>query len=85
MKSKLHMKDEEEKEEKFKIRVYLKTELAQLYSPHLTPEAALRKMRKWIRNNTALHEELYAGKEGKNEQAFSKRQVEVLVKHLDPP
>lgn len=79
------MKDEEEKEEEFRIRVYLKTELAQLYSPHLTPEAALRKMQKWIRHNVPLHEELYSGKEGKNEQAFSKRQVEILVKYLDPP
>ena len=35
-------------QEEFQVRVYLKTELAQLYAPHLDPEAALRKMRKWI-------------------------------------
>lgn len=75
----------EKEEEKFKIRVYLKTELAQLYSPHLEAGAALRKLQKWIRNNAALHIEMYAGKEGKNEQAFSKRQVEVLVRYLDAP
>ena len=34
-------------QEEFQVRVYLKTELAQLYAPHLNPEAALRKMRKW--------------------------------------
>ena len=28
-------------QEEFQIRVYLKTELAQLYAPHLDPEAAL--------------------------------------------
>ena len=38
-------------QEEFQIRVYLKTELAQLYAPHLDPEAALRKMRKWIHRN----------------------------------
>lgn len=75
----------EEQEQEFKIRVYLKTELAQLYSPHLGVDAALRKLQKWIRNNTALHTEVYGGKEGKNEQAFSKRQVEVLVRYLDAP
>lgn len=74
-----------EENDEFEIRVYLKTELAQLYSPYLGPEAALRKMQKWIRHNAQLHEELYSGKEGKNEQAFSKRQVEILVKYLDSP
>ena len=62
-------------QEEFQIRVYLKTELAQLYAPHLDPEAALRKMRKWIHRNPDLYRELYAGTEGKNEQAYSKRQV----------
>jgi len=38
-------------QEEFQVRVYLKTELAQLYAPHLNPEAALRKMRKWIHRN----------------------------------
>lgn len=75
----------ETENEEFKIRPYLKTELAQMYLPYLSPEAALRKMQKWIRNNPALHEELYSGREGKNEQAFSKRQVEIVVKYLDPP
>ena len=35
-------------QEEFQVRVYLKTELAQLYAPHLNPEAALRKMRTGI-------------------------------------
>ena len=41
-------------QEEFQVRVYLKTELAQLYAPHLNPEAALRKMRKWIHRNPEL-------------------------------
>ena len=51
-------------QEEFQIRVYLKTELAQLYAPHLDPEAALRKMRK---------------------QAYSKRQVAIIVRYLEAP
>ena len=50
-------------QEEFQVRVYLKTELAQLYAPHLNPEAALRKMRKWIHRNPELYHELYAGTE----------------------
>ncbi len=70
----------------FQIRVYLKTELAQLYAPHLTPDAALRKMRKWIHRNPDLYRQLYdEGNEGKNEQAYSKRQVEIIVRYLDTP
>ena len=65
-------------QEEFQVRVYLKTELAQLY-------AALRKMRKWIHRNPELYHELYAGTEGKNELAYSKRQVAVLVRYLDTP
>ena len=72
-------------QEEFQVRVYLKTELAQLYAPHLNPEAALRKMRKWIHRNPELYRELYAGTEGKNELASSKRQVAVLVRYLDTP
>ena len=72
-------------QEEFQVRVYLKTELAQLYAPHLNPEAALRKMRKWIHRNPELYNELYAGTEGKNELAYSKRQVAVLVRYLDTP
>lgn len=72
-------------QEEFQVRVYLKTELAQLYAPHLDPEAALRKMRKWIHRNPELYDELYAGTEGKNEQAYSKRQVAIIVRYLDAP
>lgn len=72
-------------QEEFQVRVYLKTELAQLYAPHLDPEAALRKLRKWIHRNPELYDELYAGTEGKNEQAYSKRQVAIIVRYLDAP
>ena len=70
---------------RFEIKAYLKSDLAQLYFPCLSAEAALRKLRRWINFNPSLHHELYEGPEGKNDQIFSKRQVAVLVKYLDEP
>jgi hypothetical protein len=42
-------------------------------------------MRKWIHRNPDLYRELYAGTEGKNEQAYSKRQVAIIVRYLEAP
>ena len=70
---------------RFEIKAYLKSDLAQLYFPCLSAEAALRKLRRWINFNPSLHHELYDGPEGKNDQIFSKRQVAVLVKYLERP
>ena len=70
---------------RFEIKAYLKSDLAQLYFPCLSAEAALRKLRRWINFNPSLHPELYEGPEGKNDQIFSKRQVAVLVKYLERP
>ena len=70
---------------RFEVKAYLKSDLAQLYFPCLSFEAALRKRRRRINFNPDLHHELYEGPEGKNDQIFSKRQVAVLVKYLDAP
>ena len=70
---------------RFEIKAYLKSDLAQLYFPCLSAEAALRKLRRWINFNPSLHHELYEGPEGKNDQIFSKRQVAGLVKYLERP
>lgn len=70
---------------RFEIKAYLKSDLAQLYFPCLSAEAALRKLRRWVNFNPSLHHELYEGPEGKNDQIFSKRQVAVLVKYLERP
>ena len=70
---------------RFQIRAYLKSDLALLYFPCLSSEAALRKLRRWINFNPSLHRELYDGPEGKNDQIFSRRQVAILVRYLDAP
>ena len=72
-------------EDKFEIKAYLKTEFAQLYFPCLSAEAALKKLRKWIAVNPELHRQLYGGREGKNDQTFSKRQVQLLIDVLEAP
>lgn len=72
-------------EAKFVIRAYLKVELAQLYSPHLPPMYALRKLRAWIRRNEALSAALYQGGESKKDHSYTKRQVRLIVQYLDEP
>jgi F-type H+-transporting ATPase subunit gamma len=40
---------------RFEIKAYLKSDLALLYFPCLSSEAALRKLRRWINFNPSLH------------------------------
>ena len=69
----------------FVIRPYLKTELALLYSPHVCVRTAMNRMNAWIRHNPELYEQMYNGREGKNDICFSERQVRLLVYYLDVP
>lgn len=70
----------------FVIRPYRKTDFAKLYFPDLTPRCAWRKLHRWIERSDALRRALYEeGPEGRNEQTFSRRQVELLVRHFDIP
>ena len=81
------MKSEKEEtvEEPFVIRPYLKSELAHLYNPYVPLVYAMRKMREWIKNNKELYDAMYSGGEGKNDHAYSARQVRLIVKYLDTP
>ena len=76
---------EEAEEEPFVIRPYLKSELAHKYNPHLPLIYAMQKLRGWIRNNKELNDAMYSGGEGKNDHAYSTRQVRLSVKFLDEP
>lgn len=42
------------KNDKFSIRTYSKSELAMLYFPHMTPEGALKALKRWIKINPRL-------------------------------
>lgn len=74
-----------ENEETFIIQPYLKLELAQMYSPNLSPAGAMNKLGLWIRRNPELYRLLYNGREGKNDITFSIRQVRLLVEYLGEP
>ena len=76
---------EEMAEEPFVIRPYLKSELAHLYNPYVPLVYAMRKMREWIRNNKELYDAMYSGGEGKDDHAYSARQVRANVRNLDGP
>jgi len=75
------MKAEKEEiaEEPFVIRPYLKSELAHLYNPYVPLVYAM------IRNNKELYDAMYSGGEGKNDHAYSARQVRLIVRYLDEP
>ena len=70
---------EEAEEKPFVIRPYLKSELAHKYNPHLPLIYAMQKLRGWIRNNKELNDAMYSGGEGKNDHAYSTRQVWLIV------
>lgn len=69
----------------FEIKAYLKSDLARLYFPCFSSEAAMRKLRRWINFNGELSRRLNDGPEGKNDRLYSKRQVTLLVHFLDVP
>ena len=61
----------------------VKEEMAE--EPFAIRPYAMRKMREWIRNNKELYDAMYSGGEGKNDHAYSARQVRLIVKYLDEP
>ena len=70
----------------FIIRTYGRTELALLYSPNLTSQAAWRKLQSWIELNTELSNELYLlGYDGDKMRSFTPKMVSRIVYHLGVP
>ena len=69
----------------FQIREYGRTELAQLYSPDITSQAAWRKLKEWIERNSSLYDELCAlGYDG-SKRTFTPRMVSRIVYYLGRP
>ena len=64
---------------------YGRTELACIYSPRLTPQAAWRKLRLWISLNRELSLELTAlGYDG-HHRTFTPRMVQAITHYLGEP
>lgn len=66
-------------------RTYGKQELAMLYFPTATPDAALKRLYRWINRIPQLREELDAAGTSKNAKYWTRRQVERIVYYLDEP
>lgn len=64
---------------------YGRTELACIYCPRLTPQAAWRKLRMWISINSELSLELTAlGYDG-HHRSFTPRMVQAIAHYLGEP
>ena len=72
--------------DEFRIRAYGRTELAQMYSPHITPEAAWQKLKAWIDYYPGLNGWLReAGYRPERRTGFTPRQVRLIVEALGEP
>lgn len=70
----------------FKIRPYGRTELAQLYSPCITPEAAWKKLRAWIGYHPQLPGTLRnLGYDQRRQRVFTPSQVRAIVEAIGEP
>ena len=69
----------------FVIRTYGRTELAQLYSPDLCPEAAYRKLKNWIDLYPGLRDGLSALGGSSHSRSYPPAQVKLIVAALGEP
>ena len=69
----------------FEIRQYGRTELAQLYSPEITPESAWKKLKQWIDHYPGLDERLRTLRYHPRQRIFTPAQVAVIVEAIGEP
>ncbi|MEL5896456.1 DUF4248 domain-containing protein [Bacteroides sp. GD17] len=69
----------------FVIRIYGRTELAQLYCPNLCPEAAFRKLKQWIDLYPGLRDDLCAVGTSSHSRTYTSAQVRLIVAALGEP
>ncbi|MBM6884002.1 DUF4248 domain-containing protein [Bacteroides caecigallinarum] len=81
----LQTEQTQQTEQAFRLRTYKKNELAMMYFPDVTKDAASRNFRRWIRQCPSMMKELEAMGYDKNRQYLLKAEVEVIVKHLGEP
>lgn len=70
---------------KFVIRCYDKCELAQLYFPTLTENAAVDKLRRWIRKCRPLMEEINEMDFRPKMKMYTGKEVRLIARHLGEP
>lgn len=69
----------------FVIRCYEKSELAQLYFPGMEENAAVDKLRRWIRRCGPLMEEMESGEYRPKMKMYTGREVRLIARHLGEP
>lgn len=69
----------------FRVKVYGRTELAQLYSPTLAPNAAWRRLAEWIEHYPGLTERLAASGYQSGSRSWTPAQVAMIVDALGEP
>lgn len=72
-------------EKKFEIRAYDKVELALLYCPGRTAEAALKTLQRWIKQCEPLVLALCAIGYNPRRHRFLRQEVELIVGNLGEP
>lgn len=74
-----------EKESKFTIKSYYKTELALMYHPHLSGHAAIVKIRRWINRNPELKRRLQEVQVSPMNHTYTPKEVAIIVEFLGEP
>lgn len=69
----------------FKIREYGRTELAQLYSPDITPESAWKKLKTWIGLFPGLNKQLSSLGYHHRQRIFTPAQVRAIIDAIGEP
>ncbi|MDH6306473.1 hypothetical protein M2459_003197 [Parabacteroides sp. PF5-5] len=69
----------------FEIHAYYVSDLAKLYVPNLTSQAAVRQLWRWISYHPLLNEELKQNGYVHKQRCFTPKQVACIVKHLGEP
>lgn len=69
----------------FEVRQYGRTELAQLYSPNITPEAAWKKLKTWIDFCPGLNQRLRTAGYQPRQRIFTPAQVTMIVEAIGEP
>ena len=67
------------------MKEYGRTELAQRYCPQLTPDAAWRKLKRWITLNGDLTQELQQLGYTPSQRSFTPKMVEQIFHYLGEP
>lgn len=74
-----------QKQGDFTIRAYGRTELAEMYLPHLSPSHAWRKLQEWIAVAPGLKQQLICLGYRTSQRMWTPRQVKAIVEALGEP